>query len=216
MAGERHVRFPGFSCMSQPRPDRFLAITVALSLLLAGCGQRAPTETQAPDTPPEAPAPDNADRANPSTVGSGSVDEQGAEVPNLSPPVLTPEAERGKKGARNVLLSLARMIELEAYDQAWDLLARVDDRPRSENEFAALFAGLQDISVQIGDGVLEGAAGSSYYNTLIVVTARDAEGRPVKIEGPVVLRRVNDVPGANAEDLRWHITSLALDKSPRA
>ena len=34
---------------------------------------------------------------------------------------------------------------------------------------------------------------------------------PRRIEGEVVLKRVNDVPGASAEQLRWHIESTSFD-----
>ena len=58
---------------------------------------------------------------------------------------------------------------------------------------------------------MEGAAGSSYYTSEATITANDKDGRPVRYEGPIVLRRVNDVPGASAAQLRWHIDSVQLD-----
>jgi hypothetical protein len=51
-------------------------------------------------------------------------------------------------------------------------------------------------------GESEGAAGSIYYTA--PVTIIDGARR---LTGEVVLRRVNDVPGATPEQLRWHIES---------
>lgn len=131
--------------------------------------------------------------------------------PNLTPPVLTPEAERGVKGARNVLLSFARAIELQEYDQAWVLLSPGDKQKWSKPEFARMFADLGKTTVAIPDGTQEGACGSSYYTAPVTITASDREGRPVRIEGEAVLRRVNDVDGATPAQLRWHFDKLTLD-----
>lgn len=131
--------------------------------------------------------------------------------PDLTPPRLIAEAERTEKGARNVLLSLARAIELKEYDQGWALLSPEDRRKWSKPEFARLFADLGKVTVAVGDGVMEGAAGSSYYTAPVAIAASDGEGRPVRYEGQAVLRRVNDVPGAAPEELRWHIQRLEMD-----
>lgn len=58
---------------------------------------------------------------------------------------------------------------------------------------------------------MEGAAGSSFYTALVTITGGEKSGRPVRIEGEAVLRRVNDVPGASAAQLRWHFERLSLD-----
>lgn len=131
--------------------------------------------------------------------------------PDIAPPPLTPEAAKGEKGARNLLLSWARAIELREFDQAWDLFGETANQRWSKAEFARIFAGLEDVSVAVPEGEIEGAAGSLYYTSQATITAEDADGRPVRIEGPVVLRRVNDVPGATAEQLRWHVESAELD-----
>lgn len=130
--------------------------------------------------------------------------------PDLTPPVLTPEAERGEAGARNVLVNFARAIELREYDQAWTMLGETARSQWSRARFNALFEGLRDISVNVPSGTVEGAAGSSYYTSQAEITATDADGRPVRLEGPIVLRRVNDVPGSSAEERRWHIDRIDL------
>jgi hypothetical protein len=56
--------------------------------------------------------------------------------------------------------------------------------------------------LELGKGEVEGAAGSLYYEA--PVTLRFGPGAPGEA-GSLVLRRVNDVPGATPEQLRWHI-----------
>ena len=56
----------------------------------------------------------------------------------------------------------------------------------------------------------EGAAGSIYIMVPLTLTATDRAGKPVRYAGPITLRRVNDVDGASAEQLRWHMVQGAL------
>jgi hypothetical protein len=56
--------------------------------------------------------------------------------------------------------------------------------------------------LELGQGQIEGAAGSLYYEA--PVTLHFGTGAASE-KGSLVLRRVNDVPGATAEQLRWHI-----------
>lgn len=181
---------------------------IALPLLLAACsGVEQPSQPDEAITPAPSPAP-GPDGPPPGYTDGSGVNEG---YPRLQPPVLTLEAERGETGARNVLLSFARAIELREYDQAWAMLGPGAKANWTKPAFNAAFADLARLTVAVPGGTMEGAAGSSYYNSTIVVTASNADGRPVRIEGPIVLRRINDVDGATAEQLRWHIESLALD-----
>ena len=104
------------------------------------------------------------------------------------------------QGARNVLLSFARAIELAEFGQAHAMLGHAA-HDMSRAEFAALFDGFGEITVAVPGGRIEGAAGSLYYEVPTTIT--DSAGR--QLTGTTVLRRVNDVPGATAEQLRWHI-----------
>lgn len=125
-------------------------------------------------------------------------------------PKLTQDAERGVKGARNVLLSFASAIEQNRYGQAWAMLSPADKQKWSRSEFDAMFADLGKTTVAIPVGTTDGAAGSLYYTAPVTITGYDKEGRPVRIEGEAVLRRVNDVDGATSAQLRWHFETLAL------
>jgi len=185
-----------------------LCSTLALALALAACGQAAtppPLENETVVADGEAPAP----AAQAASNNSPAVSEDGA--PDLTPPVLTDEAERTEKGARNVLLSFARAIELKQFDQAWALLSPADKAKWSRARFAAMFADLGKITVAIPTGEMEGAAGSSFYSAPVTITADDKDGRPVRIEGKAVLRRTNDVPGSTEAQRRWHFETLTLD-----
>lgn len=162
----------------------------------------APTTVQS-----EAPAADPSPQI-PARTDSSSVD---AGNSNRTPPVLTPEAEKGIKGARNILLSFARAIELKDFDQAWAMLSPGDKQKWSKAAFARNFADLEKITVAVPNGTTEGAAGSIYYEGPIVITASDNDGRPIRYDGKVVLKRVNDVDGATPAQLRWHFDRLTLD-----
>ena len=187
-----------------------ICTTLASSLLLFACSPAAAPPNDAEPatdaTPPEA-SPVESPAAPPSARDSGAA----SKAPDLAPPILTPEAERGEKGARNVLLSFARAIELKQFGQAWALLSPADKAKWSRADFATMFADLGKITVAVPTGTMEGAAGSSYYTAPVTITADDKDGRPVRIEGEAVLRRANDVPGATAAQLRWHFEKVTLD-----
>ncbi|MFB0614141.1 hypothetical protein [Aurantiacibacter poecillastricola] len=190
------------------RPLLLLLLPVLLAL--PACGDRAAGDSEpvagsgsqgAPDVPlPGAPP-----------SAHTSADEPNDVHPSLAPPVLDAEAAGGETGARSVLVNWARALELEEYDQAWSMLGEQDKQRWNREEFAALFEDLSEITVAVPSGRMEGAAGSLYYTAPTTITATDADGRPVRYEGEVVLRRVNDVPGATAEQLQWHIERVSLD-----
>ena len=158
----------------------------------------------APETPLPAASPP------PGYTDGGGINEG---YPDLTPVPLAPDDERTEKGARNVLLSFTRAIELREYDQAWNMLGSGAKATWSKARFNTLFDGLDDVMVSAPTGTMEGAAGSSYYSAQAEITAKDADGRPIRLEGPIVLRRVNDVDGAAPEDLVWHIESVDLTQT---
>ncbi len=179
------------------------------SLFLLAC-ERAPTRHNegAAET-----ARQQADitRDLPPTIGLANTAANSVDAADMTPPILTPQAERGVEGARNVLLSFARAIEQQQFNQAWAMLSPADQRKWSKAEFAANFAGMKDITVAIPTGTTEGAAGSIYYTAPVTIIETDEDGRPIRMEGEAVLRRVNDVDGATPAQLRWHFGRLTLD-----
>jgi hypothetical protein len=175
----------------------------ALTLALAGCGQQAGEQPTAPEQ--SATTTDADDTPTPvpmqSPVQPPATDAANDGYPDLTPAELVPEAEKGEKGARNVLLSFARAIELKEFDQAYAMLGDAAQQNMTRAQFNALFDGFGKITVAVPGGRSEGAAGSIYYEVPTTITG--ASGK--KLAGTTVLRRVNDVPGASAEQLRWHI-----------
>jgi hypothetical protein len=79
----------------------------------------------------------------------------------------------------------------------------------SASAFAASFDKYARYDAQVGaPGRIEGAAGSSYVEVPVVIYGRLKSGEAVHMNGPVTLRRVNDVPGLTAEQRRWHISGI--------
>lgn len=191
---------------------RNIVATLAIATMLTACERNKEGSNAIDPAPPAANGNVAAEASAPPAASPPlPVNNLQGQSPDLAPPTLTPEAERGVEGARNILLSFARAIEQGAYDQAWAMLGPADQRKWSRRDFAALFADLPRRSVAIPDGTMEGAAGSSYYTAPIAITGNDREGRPVRIEGEAVLRRVNDVDGATPAQLRWHFERLTLN-----
>lgn len=200
----------------------FALAGLAAALALSACGQpdadAGPGMMGDPAAPVREPVPSVAPSAAPTareisaSPPAGYTDGSGVNegYPDLAPAALTPAAERTETGARNVLISFARAIELREFDQAWAMLGRAAKAKWSKARFNSLFEGLSRITVAVLGGTMDGAAGSSYYTSEATITASDADGRPVRIEGPVVLRLVNDVPGSSAVQRRWHIEQLDL------
>lgn len=81
--------------------------------------------------------------------------------------------------------------------RAWSL-----DAQMTPEKLAQEFKGTSKPKIAVGKGDVEGAAGSLYYEAPLVIDFTD--GRPSR-RGTVVLRRVNDVPGASDEQLNWRI-----------
>ena len=90
-----------------------------------------------------------------------------------------------------------RVGDWNAAARAWSLDAQMTPQ-KLESEFG----GDAGPKITIGKGDMAGAAGSLYYEAPLVVDF--ADGRESK-RGTIVLRRVNDVPGASEEQLNWRI-----------
>jgi hypothetical protein len=155
--------------------------------------QSPPVSPTSPSPPPVASATDT------------PVEGENDGSPDITPAKLTSDAAKGEKGARNLLLAWARGIELREFDQAWSLMGDTAKAQLSKAQFNARFHPLKNITVAVPAGTMEGAAGSSYYTAPTTVTGYRADGTKVTLKGEVVLRRVNDVPGATPEQHAWHI-----------
>ncbi|MCP5386073.1 MAG: hypothetical protein H6916_04550 [Novosphingobium sp.] len=108
---------------------------------------------------------------------------------------------------RKVLAAWAQAVSLGQWDAAYLYWGeRGEASGMNLAQFRARWGKLGTPELELREGQAEGAAGSLYYTAPVTIIAG-----PRRIEGEVVLKRVNDVPGASAEQLRWHIESTSFD-----
>jgi hypothetical protein len=124
---------------------------------------------------------------------------------------LSLQQEKGEAGARAVLQRWADGLERHRFSQAW---AQFGHPPASQAAFARWWSRYRTISVSLAHGSGDAGAGSLYYTAQATLTGLTRQGRPYRLQGPVVLRRVNDVDGATPKQLRWHIDSADLKAVP--
>lgn len=180
-------------------------LALFLFLPLAACGPQEPA-SEAVATPEPTPVASLPPSPEPSVTAS-------TPVRDYTPPQLIPEAEKGEKGARNVLLAWASAMEDRAFGPAYALFGEYADRTgQSASEYADTFANYRTVTVAIGDGTSEGAAGSIYYEVPVTLSGTTRSGGTYLREGTMTLRRVNDVPGATPAELRWHLDRLEWDR----
>ncbi|MCR5880499.1 hypothetical protein [Phenylobacterium sp. J367] len=99
------------------------------------------------------------------------------------------------------------------YAEAWALWSDGGKASgRAESAFVREMAAYPQYDAQIGaPGDIQGAAGSLYVEVPVVIYGRNPDGSELHRKGVAVLRRVNDVPGATAEQRRWHIARFDLN-----
>jgi len=86
----------------------------------------------------------------------------------------------------------------------WQAAARVwaQQADMSAARLQAAYGAPPVRAMRFDAGTTEGAAGSLYHEARFALRREAADEWQ---HGSVVLRRVNDVPGASEEQLRWHI-----------
>ena len=176
-----------------------LALACALSFAAASCGK---VESEPPDQATASATATARASSMPAAEATASAVASGPVPPGLDP------AERDPKV---VLAGWAAALERRDWSEArryWgDHGARSG---QSAQDFAAAWDKYRTLDIEVKDGTQEGAAGSLYYEAPVSLKAVRQDGAAVAQAGAVVLRRVNDVPGATAEQLRWHIESTTL------
>lgn len=171
---------------------RKATICAPLALLAAGCGDDAPEE-RVPAVQGTIPI------AMPAPVQAAAIDPK------------SPEAAVAVVRRYHALLAAKR------YPEAYALWGNGGEASGlSSAEFAASFDKYATYSAEIGDaGRMEGAAGSSYVEVPVQVSGTLASGERFDMEGPIVLRRVNDVPGSTEAQRRWHISDSGVRPRPQ-
>lgn len=170
----------------------------AVALVLMGCS---------PAGQPEANA----------TAAANVVEPAAPAIPVPEAPVAeAPIEEASAEAAAQVVRDYYALLESGRYGEAWALWSdggRASEMSREA--FADSFAKYAGYHAEVGEpGRIEGAAGSLYVEVPVVITGRLESGGEVRMEGPVTLRRVNDVPGSKAEQRRWHIADSGVRPRP--
>ena len=155
------------------------AALLAVGLLVAGCGS---SEEPSADTA-EAPA-------------------LGGSETRLPPQVADFPALASKDCAEVVQFYLEAVGGRE-----WDKAALVWDDPVVDAaRLAAVYGGYKVPKVEWTEPFVEGAAGSLYCTVSGKLTD-EGDAAKVLLEGTLLLRRANDVPGATPDQLRWTLQS---------
>jgi hypothetical protein len=158
-------------------------------LALAGCGssERAPA--------PQASEPAPLAAASPTPAAPPTL----APIPQPTQDLAVLETRDCRTVAQAYADALAR--------RDFAFAARVwDDPVIDEARLKALFAGYKQPSIAFAGTQEEGAAGSLYCTVSGKLTDGGDPAKPAQ-DGEIVLRRVNDVPGATPAQLRWTIRS---------
>lgn len=138
------------------------------------------------------------------------------EQPKSAPPVVAaseiPDSGKTPAAAKKVVEAYFTALSERRYPYAYRMFP---GSGISASAFAASYAKYRTFKATVGaPGNTEGGAGSIYVEIPVVVTGTLRSGGPFRLEGPVSLRRVNDVDGATEAQLRWHIFSSDLKPRP--
>lgn len=164
-------------------------IVIAAVLLAAGC------DRQKPEPAPSEAAPIPTATATPAPVPTSTPSKAASEAPLP----LDAAALEDRKDPDRLLRYYATALSARdwaAAAKAWGEGSGVTAKTLKESYDRA-----EAPQLTVGKGITEGAAGSLYYE--VPAMLRFGSGPPE--HGSLVLRRVNDVDGATAEQLRWHI-----------
>ena len=141
--------------------------------------------------------------------------------PGALPDDRTPVSEgmidpKSAQGAGQVLQRFGALLEQGKFAtarQSWSDGGKASGLTGAE--FAETYDKYAEIHAEVGaPGEPEGAAGSSYVEIPLRLYGKLKTGRPFNLVGPVVLRRVNDVPGSSAAQREWHIYRSDLKPQP--
>jgi hypothetical protein len=172
------------------RPAHF-ALLACLAALATACDRKdrtpEPTASEAAPVPTATAAPLPEPTATPSMTASEAA------------PTLDTAALNDRKNPDRLLRYYAAALHARdwaAAAKAWGAGSGVTAKTLKQSYDRA-----DPPVLEVGKGDQEGAAGSLYYEA--PVTVRFGSDTPES--GSLVLRRVNDVDGATAEQLRWHI-----------
>ena len=148
----------------------------------------------------------------PACSAEGDADQEPPPSPNMPQGVEFPGVEAPSAAQQALLSSTDCRTVAEGYFEAlgagdFELAARFWDDPLVDA--ARLDTLLRDYTTPeftIDTVQEEGAAGSMFCTVTGALADAGVPSSPLR-QGQIVLRRVNDVPGATPEQLRWHVQS---------
>jgi hypothetical protein len=121
---------------------------------------------------------------------------------------------KGPEGATAVLSRYYELLKAGKFNDASKLWTPPDAGALKAAEQSV--ADYEGREVDIGEpGRIEGAAGSLYISIPVQIRAHRKSGEQVQLSGTATLRRVNDVPGATAEQLSWRIMQIDLQPAEK-
>ncbi|MFL6859873.1 MAG: hypothetical protein ACJ8EV_03525 [Sphingomicrobium sp.] len=182
----------------------------AITLIVAACSQQAERPGENAVQPEAQVATNVAAPTGQPTIA--------APLPSVPPPAptRTSDAEKSPEAAAKVLHAYFAAIAAKRYADAYRMWGNDGQAAgRSMKQFADSFARYRTYHGLVGSpGQIEGAAGSVYIQFPVKVTGMLAQGGGFVLEGPMTLRRVNDVAGSTTEQRRWHVESSGLRPGP--
>jgi hypothetical protein len=137
--------------------------------------------------------------------GCALLDGKGAPISDCQP------APKSAAAAAALVTRYYAALNARDYDTAWTQWGENGPPNQNRAQFDAGF--VHTLSARVTLGALppgEGAAGSIYQSVPVTVDATLDTGTHQRFRGVYVLRRINDVDGASAEQLRWHIAAAHL------
>jgi hypothetical protein len=99
---------------------------------------------------------------------------------------------------------VAAFLTAALQDGRWQDAAKAWGESGDMHVLQRRFGAGRPIRLTVAAGQSEGAAGSVYYSAPYTLHRADGSGET----GTLVLRRVNDVPGASPASLRWHVERM--------
>jgi hypothetical protein len=136
----------------------------------------------------------------------------GSPFPSVSPTQPSTSASSLQQEAVQVIRDYYSAIAHRDYEQAY--LAWEGEGAASQQSFEQFrqgFINTESTAVEVGEpGRVDGAAGSSYIEIPVSITATTTNGTQQQFRGSYVLRRVNDVTGSTLEQRRWHLYSAKI------
>lgn len=167
----------------------------ALALMATGCGESREPEFETLEAEPTEP----------------QVEPLSIELDDPEPPprreftmILPGPDQKDPKSLLSYWSGAVEAGDVDAARRAWRKEVRTGGT-------APRWANLSNITVTSQDGRMEGAAGSLYYSMPIMLRGQSIDDADVELAGTMTLRRANDVPGANADELSWRIESIDWD-----